>query len=113
VRRRPHPPGRSTILTLTREQLIDRLRAHLVKLTDEDRPLCQVARELNIYCHGFGRFTSEELRREYAWLEKKAHHPLTRQELEERANQWQLATEAGDIQLAKRRGRTHTPGPDR
>jgi hypothetical protein len=79
------------MLTLTREQVIDRLRAHLVKLTDEDRSLCQVAKELNIFCHGFARLDSGELRREFEWLEKKAHRPLTRPELEQRAGQWQLA----------------------
>lgn len=79
------------MLTLTRAEAIDRLRAHLLALTDDTRSACQVAEDLGIFCGGFGRLDACDLRRQFAWLETKAHRPLTRAELKQRANQWQLA----------------------
>jgi len=77
--------------TLTREELIARLRDHLVSLTDEDHSICQVAAERGIFCRGFARLSSTELREKYRWLEEKAHRRLTTDELRERANVWELA----------------------
>lgn len=79
------------MLHLTRLDVIERLRAHLLTLTDDTRSACQVADELGIFCGGFSRLDACALRKQFAWLEAKAHRPLTRKELIERANQWQLA----------------------
>lgn len=76
---------------LTREEAIRELRAHLVTLVDDEHSMCQVAAEKNIFCRGFRRLNSSELREKYAWMAKKADHQLTRSELEERANTWKLA----------------------
>jgi hypothetical protein len=76
---------------LTRDEAIRELRAYLVTLVDEEHSICQVAAERNIFCRGFRRLDSTELREKYAWIQEKADHPLTRPELEERANTWELA----------------------
>jgi len=79
------------MLQLTRSQLIGRLRDLLQPMTDDAHSICEVAAKHGIFCQGFGRLDSSELRSKYKWLEDKAHRPLTRPELEERANTWELA----------------------
>jgi len=76
---------------MTRDALVERLRAHLLTLTDDDHSICLVAAERGIFCRGFARLNSTELREKFHWLEEKAHRPLTTSELKERANQWELS----------------------
>lgn len=77
--------------TLSRRQVIDRLRDHLLQYCDDDHSICEAAAKMGIFCRGFARLNSTELRERYGWLEDKAQKHLTRPELEERANQWELA----------------------
>jgi len=75
---------------ITRAEAIDLLRAELMKLADEDNSVCKVAAEKGIFCHGLQRYGDAELRKRFAWIDRRAGHP-TRPELEELANRWQLA----------------------
>lgn len=77
--------------TLQRQEAIDRIRVRLLELCDEEHSICQVAAKHKIFCQGFRRLSSEELREKYDWLQKKAPQRPTRAELEEQANQWELA----------------------
>jgi hypothetical protein len=79
------------MLKLSRQAAIARLRTHLLQFCDDDHSICQVAAERGIFCHGFARLDSPTLRKDYDWLAEKAHRPLTRKELESKANQWELA----------------------
>ena len=86
---------------LTRPQLIERLRDKLISMTDDDHSICEVAAAFGVYCQGFANLTSTELREKFGWLEEKAHKPLTRPQLEERANKWELARQVyHDVELA-------------
>lgn len=75
---------------MEREEAIARIREELVRLTDEDRCACKVAAERRVFCNGFRQFTDAELREQYAWIVRKRPE-LTRVQLEELANRWQLA----------------------
>lgn len=75
---------------LTRTEAIDRLRDELLKLAGDEESVCKVAAEKNIFCQGFHRSSDGGLRRCYSWLDKK-RPGMSRAELEDLANRWQLA----------------------
>jgi hypothetical protein len=59
-------------------------------MVDEDHSMCQVASERGIYCRGFARLGDEQLSQRYSWLLK--NNPwMSREEVEEMANRWELA----------------------
>ena len=74
---------------MTREEAIARIRERLVGLTDEDNCMCKVAAERGIFCHGFAQFSDKQLRERYWWIVRK-RPDITRAELEDIANSWQL-----------------------
>jgi hypothetical protein len=74
----------------TRRESIEKLRAALVKLTDEEHSMCQVAAERGIFCHGFRRWNSSEFDRRWRSAIGRSTH-LSRAQMEEFANLWQLA----------------------
>jgi len=76
--------------TITRDQAISRLREQLLARTDEDNSICKVAAEQHIFCNGFDRYSEDELRERYAWIARK-RPGMTREELEQIANDWQVA----------------------
>jgi hypothetical protein len=76
--------------TLTRSEAIALLRRKCLALVDEEHSLCQVAARLHILCGGFSQWTAAELRERYDWIVKR-RPGLTRAELEDLANRWQLA----------------------
>jgi hypothetical protein len=76
--------------TLTREEAIRDLREELRKRVDEDHSLCQVAAQERIFCTGFSQWTFAELKALYPWI-TRSRPKLTRAELEDLANRWQLA----------------------
>lgn len=89
------------MLSLPRHEIIERLRVKLLELCDDEHSICQVAAKHKIFCQGFGRLDSTELREKYDWLQKKADHRLTRTELEEKANEWELARQIyHDVEIA-------------
>jgi hypothetical protein len=58
-------------------------------LQEEGKSVCQLAGEKNILCRGFRHDTDEELRARYADRIPDVQR-LSREELERRANAWQL-----------------------
>lgn len=91
--------------TLTRTQAIADIRARLLQLVDEDHSVCEVATRLGIFCGGFAQWSFLELKKRYPWIVKSRPH-ITRDELEDLANRWQLARQtvfdqptACDLQL--------------
>jgi hypothetical protein len=75
---------------LTRDDAIARLREELIRMTDEDRCICDVAAEQKIFCNGFRRYSEGDLRKRYWWIVRR-RPDITREELEAIANDWQLA----------------------
>lgn len=82
----PERPGASSSSEhWTRDEAIGRLRDHLVKLTDAEHSMCQVAAELKIFCRGFCRWDDAEFRRRWQGVLGR-NSGLTRGQLEELAN---------------------------
>ena len=79
---------------MTREAAISANRSKLLELVDDDHSMCRVAREKGIYCRGFD-VSEAELRSRYSWLTRK-NPSMSREELEDRANRWQLARQIVD-----------------
>lgn len=75
--------------TIPREGAIRAIRAKLLELVDDDHSMCQVARDKGIFCRGFD-LSDDEFRQRYSWLTRK-DRSMSREELEDRANRWQLA----------------------
>lgn len=50
---------------------------------------------MGIFCRGFARFTDDELRERYAWITRRRPQ-LSRGELEEIADRWQIARQEVD-----------------
>ena len=74
----------------TRPEAVARLRAGLLALTDEEHSICQVAAQRGIFCHGFRRWNASEFDRRWRGAIGRSTH-LTRAQMEEFANLWQLA----------------------
>ena len=74
----------------SRREAIARLRAALVALTDEEHSICHVAAKLGIFCGGFRRWNASEFDRRWRSAIGRSTH-LTRPQMEEFANLWQLA----------------------
>jgi hypothetical protein len=52
--------------------------------------MCEVAARRGVFCKGFGQWSFDELKRRYDWIAQQRPH-VTRAQLEELANAWQLA----------------------
>jgi hypothetical protein len=76
--------------TIERSEAINRLRTELLKRTDSETSICKVATEQGIFCRGFVRFGDAELRENYDWITRR-RPKMTREELEDIANRWQVA----------------------
>lgn len=74
---------------ITREAAVACIRRQLIAMKEEGKSVCQIAAERNILCRGFRRDSDEELRQRYAGTIDGAAD-LSRDELEIRANTWQL-----------------------
>ena len=59
-------------------------------MTDDDHSLCQVAAERGIFCRGFRRWNESEFDRRWRKYIGRSTH-LSRAQMEEYANVWQLA----------------------
>jgi len=73
-----------------RGDAIARLRAALVQLCDDEHSLCQVAAARGIFCQGFRRWNAAEFDRHWKKAIGRSTH-LSREQMEEFANLWQLA----------------------
>ncbi len=76
--------------TRSRREAIGRLRTALLALTDDEHSICQVAAERGIFCHGFRRWNAAEFDRRWKSAIGRSTH-LSRAQIEEFANLWQLA----------------------
>ena len=85
----------TTMTTKTRAQAIQALRRTLLEMTDDDHSMCRVASEKGIYCRGFRQLTDEQMRQKYEWILRRKPD-MSRVELEELANRWQLARQIVD-----------------
>ena len=74
----------------TRQEAIARLRESLLKLSDGDRSICQIASECGIFCRGFRRWHDREFHERWKPILGVSTH-LTRRDMEELANLWQLS----------------------
>jgi len=74
----------------TREEAIRSLRSALQPMCGADRSMCDVAAEKGIFCRGFSQFDEKELRSKYDWITRR-RPKMSRAELEEIADRWQLA----------------------
>lgn len=93
------------MMTLTRKELIDRLRDKLLAYCDEEHSICEVASEKQLFCRGFSQWKFSELRRRYPTI-TRSRPAITPVELLDLANRWQLARQmateqpiACDVQL--------------
>jgi hypothetical protein len=73
----------------TREEAIGRLRAGLLKLSDGEHSMCQVAADLGVFCRGFRRWNDHEFHQRWKKVIGQSTH-LTRPQMEEFADLWQL-----------------------
>ena len=76
--------------TWTRGEAIANLRDALVKLTDDEHSICQVAAERGIFCHGFRRWNAREFDQRFRNAIGRSTY-LSREQMEEFANLWELA----------------------
>jgi hypothetical protein len=81
--------------SIERSEAINLLRTELLKHTDSETSLCKFAAERGVFCKGFARYGDGELRRKYNWITNR-RPDMTRAELEEIANRWQLARQGVD-----------------
>lgn len=78
---------------ITRNEAISRLREALLKMSDDEHSVCEVAAQKGIFCKGFAQFSDKELFAKYKWIVKKLKI-RTRAELEKYANLWLVTREA-------------------
>jgi hypothetical protein len=96
-RTEPAPPP---VREVPRQAALTAIRKALLLLSDGEHSVCEIAAEKGIFCHGFKRYTDNQLRQRYAWLVR--HDPsITREKLEEIADRWQIARQmVNDMPLA-------------
>ena len=86
--------------TLKRSEAIQVLRNKCVALVDDEHSLCDVASRLHILCGGISQWSFTELKKRHDWIVKN-RPGITRKDLEDLANRWQLARQfVGDCSLA-------------
>lgn len=74
----------------TRDEAIGDLRRSLEEWQDEEHSMCEVAARRDLFCHGFAQWKFGELKKRYPQI-VRSRPRITRAELEELANRWQLA----------------------
>jgi len=75
---------------ITRSDAIRLLRQKCAGLVDDEHSLCEVASREKILCGGFAQWSFGELKKRHDWIVKR-RPGITRKQLEELANRWQLA----------------------
>jgi hypothetical protein len=78
-------------MDMDRNEAIKMLRTELLlRIGNEDVSACTIATRQGIFCRGFARFSDAELRDRYQWIVRRRPN-MSRKELEEIADRWQLA----------------------
>lgn len=86
--------------SVDRSQAIDLLRSAMIERIGDDESACRWAAQQGVFCRGFAQFTEAELRAKYEWITRRRPR-LTRRELEEIADRWQLARqEVSELPIA-------------
>ena len=86
--------------SIRRTEAIALLRAELLKHIDCETSACKFAAERGLFCRGFARFDDAELRRKFDWIVRR-RPAMTREQLEEIANRWQLARQdVGELPIS-------------
>ena len=79
--------------SLKRNFVIDRLRKHLMSMTDQEHSICEVAARRGIFCRGFRNLSTPQLRKKFDWI--TSHRPgIQRAELDDLINEYQLARQS-------------------
>lgn len=81
--------------SIERAEVINLLRSELLKHTDSETSACKYAADKGVFCRGFARFGDGEMRRKYNWITRR-RPDMSREELEDVANRWQLARQDVD-----------------
>ena len=76
--------------SVNRAEVVNLLRGELVKHTDSETSACKYAAEKGVFCRGFARFNDKEMSGKFNWITRR-RPDMSREELEEIANRWQLA----------------------
>jgi hypothetical protein len=76
--------------TLTRAEVIEDLRRVVDSWADDEKCACQAAAERGMFCKGFAQWKFGELKERYPQI-MRSRRGITRPELEDLANRWQLA----------------------
>jgi hypothetical protein len=76
--------------TIPRNEALALMRQRCLALVDDEHSLCAVAARLGILCHGFSQWKFHELKERHDWIVRN-RPGITRKELEELGNRWQLA----------------------
>jgi len=85
---------------ITRAEAIEALRTAFARKLDSETSMCKYAADHGVFCRGFERFGDGDLRRRFRWIYDK-DRTMTREQLEELANRWQLARqEVGGLPTA-------------
>lgn len=79
----------------SRESLIGALRTELAGRANGEVSICKLAAQTGVFCRGFDRYSDNELKRRFGWIVKQTPS-VTREELEEVADRWQLARQDVD-----------------
>ena len=87
---------------ISRETAIARLRRCLIELQEPGKSMCEIAAARNILCGGFHRYTDERLRELYGPVVALGDD-ASREEIEQKANEWQLARTAFSWRLPANR----------
>lgn len=75
----------------TRDDALKRIREFLVTNTREDETTCQAAARLGIFCHGYDKWSLEQLRQLYPWLAKRMPADTPREEFLKLVVAWDSA----------------------
>jgi hypothetical protein len=75
---------------VSRPSLIVALRNELAHRANGEMSICKLAAQTGVFCKGFRRYSDAELRERYSWIARK-NPEVSRAELEETADRWQMA----------------------
>ena len=82
-------------MAVNRTEVVNSLRIELLKRTDTETSVCKFAAEKGLFCRGFARFDDDEMKRKFSWITRR-RPDMSREELDEIANRWQLARQDVD-----------------
>jgi hypothetical protein len=80
---------------VSREAVVAALRSELARRANGEMSVCRAAAEQGIFCKGLRRYSDAELRDRYSWIVRR-NRGISREELEEVADRWQMARQDVD-----------------